>query len=223
MLNYQGSAVLKTDTLHIAVHLGKPRDQIFSNHQESKQVVLAFSTENIYLQEMKSITYLATYMFRLQKQVVCSFVESSTRFKKEKQQFLSTRWTCLQCEQSGGTICRWLRLYKKREAIEHTCTELNRLMAKEQRQLQSEEAPMQFTKEFRGVCFCTVLFILDSFKCLHKLILYPYEQRERARSAETPQGCHTQSDSESQGTILHSPRQWLWPWMCISLQDGNTR
>lgn len=113
MLNYQGSAVLKTDTLHIAVHLGKPRDQIFSNHQESKQVVLAFSTENIYLQEMKSITYLATYMFRLQKQVVCSFVESSRRFKKEKQQFLSTQWTCLQCEHSGGTISRWLRLYKK--------------------------------------------------------------------------------------------------------------
>lgn len=103
MLNYRGSAVLETDTLRTALHLGKLRDQIFSNHQESKRDVLAFSTENIYLQEMKSITYLATYMFRLQKQVVCSFVESSRRFKKEKQQFLFTQWTCLQCEQSGGT------------------------------------------------------------------------------------------------------------------------
>lgn len=65
--------MLKTDILCTASYL----DQIFSNHEESKQAVLAFSTENIYLQEIKSITYFATYMFRLQKQVVCSLVESS--------------------------------------------------------------------------------------------------------------------------------------------------
>lgn len=129
MLNYQSSAMLKMDTLRTAPHLGKPRDQIFSKHQESKQVVLAFSTENIYLQEMKSIIYFATYMFRPQKQVVCSFIESSRQFKKEKEQFLSTQWTCLQCEQSGGTISRWHHLYKNREATEHTYTELNQPMA----------------------------------------------------------------------------------------------
>lgn len=95
-------------------------------------------------------------MFRLQKQVVCSLVESSRQFRKEKQQFLSTQWTCLQREQSGGTVSRWQRLYKNREAIEYTYTELNRLMAKEQRYLLSEEAPMQFTKEFRGCAFALV-------------------------------------------------------------------
>lgn len=78
-----------------------------------------FSTENIYLQEMKSITYFTTYIFRLQKQVVCSLTESSRWFKKEKEQFLSTQWTCLQCEQSGGTISRWQHLYKNRKVTEH--------------------------------------------------------------------------------------------------------
>lgn len=50
--------MLKTDTLHAVPHLGKPKDQIFSNRQESKQVVLVFSTENIYLQEKKSYIHV---------------------------------------------------------------------------------------------------------------------------------------------------------------------
>lgn len=40
---------------------------------------------------------------------------------------------------------------------------------------------MKFTEEFRGVSFCTsitVLVILDSFKRLHKPMLYPHEQRK---------------------------------------------
>lgn len=49
---------------------------------------------------------------------------------------------------------------KIREATEHTYTELNRLVAKEQRYLQSEDAPMEFTKEFRG---CVLFAVVSLF------------------------------------------------------------
>lgn len=228
MLSYQGSALLKTHTLRPTPRLGKPRDQLFSNHEAGKRVVLAFSTENIYLQEMKSITYLATYMFRLQKQVVCSFIESSRRFKKEKQGFLFTRWPCLQCQQP-----RW-------DHIEMTCIKMGRplntlapsktdLWQKNRDICSQKRLQCSLPRSLGGVgwgCFCTsitVLFLLNSFECLHKPMLYPHERRERERSAEMPWGCHTQSDSESHGIVLHGPRQWLWPWICLSLQAGNTR
>lgn len=100
-------APVKTHTTARRAALRKAKgSDLFQPSGKQTNCTCFFSTENIYLQEMKSITYLATYMFRLQKQVVCSLVESSRQFKKEKQQFLSTQWTCLQCEQSGGTTSR---------------------------------------------------------------------------------------------------------------------